>query len=124
MIYDEQSLFIPNKKFGGVHQLVRTKRLLWLVALLAVLILPNATLAQTALTADTQEPSRGQRPRIPRPQSAATAQPDSQTSNPLVLGTSTQTVQIPGHLIVGNGRMEVVNSAIGGGVVTRNLYIL
>jgi len=42
---------------------------------------------------------------------------------PIVLGTSAQTVQIPGSLNVGNGRMEVVTSPIGGGVLTNNLYI-
>lgn len=46
-----------------------------------------------------------------------------QQPEPIVLGTSAQAVQIPGSLNVGNGRMEVVNSPIGGGVLTSNLYI-
>jgi Chaperone of endosialidase len=48
---------------------------------------------------------------------------EGQLPEPIVLGTSAQTVQIPGSLNVGNGRMEVVTSAIGGGVLTNNLYI-
>lgn len=50
-------------------------------------------------------------------------QSDNQATDPIVLGTSSQTVQIPDKLNVGNGRMEVATSAIGGGVLASNLYI-
>ncbi len=48
---------------------------------------------------------------------------ETPTGGPVVLGTSAQTVQIPGNLVVGGGRMEVVGSPIGGGVVANNIYI-
>ena len=75
-------------------------------------------------------PTFAQRPRderAPRPTTTTTTTTsttvaDTQTGNP-VIGTSSQTVQIPGKLNVGNGRMEVVSSAIGGGVLATNLYI-
>jgi hypothetical protein len=104
---DKQSLSILNKQFVGAHGLAPIKSLLWIasLALLALLVLPNATLAQ-----------RSRDERFPDKQV-------TQTTDPIVLGTNAQTVQIPGTLIVGNGRLQVVNSAIGGGVVTNNLYI-
>jgi hypothetical protein len=123
MNYNEQSLFIQGGKFGSLPGLAQPKNLAWisLLVLLVCLVSPHAASAQSALTGGTQEPSRGQRiPRLPKTQ---VAQPDMQTNDPIVLGTSAQTVQIPGALKVGNGRMEVVNSAIGGGVLTSNLYI-
>ncbi len=108
--YDGQSLFTCDRKSGSLRALVRTKGLAWiaLLSLLVLLALPTATLAQ--------KPTRVER--IPGSQSVQGAQPD-----PIVLGTSAQTVQIPGALNVGNGRLEVVNSAIGGGVVASHLYI-
>jgi Chaperone of endosialidase len=50
------------------------------------------------------------------------------TSNTIVLGSAGHTTRIPGSFAVsdvgfGNFGLEVVNSAIGGGVVARNLYI-
>lgn len=108
--YDMQSLFTCDGKSSSLRGLVRTKSLAWIALLSLLILLPTATFAQ--------RPPRGER--IPRPQ---IAQPETQASEPIVLGTSAQTVQIPGALNVGNGRMEVVNSAIGGGVLTRNLYI-
>ncbi len=52
---------------------------------------------------------------------------ETPTGGPMVLGTSAQTVQIPGHLNVHGGAsgpvMQVLSSQIGGGVWTRNLYI-
>jgi hypothetical protein len=83
---------------------------LW--SFLTVLALPTATPAQTA-------PRAGQELRL---QGTKAAQADTPPA-PLVLGTAAQTVQIPGKLTVGGGRMEVVTSAIGGGVLTSNLYI-
>lgn len=76
-------------------------------------------------------PTFAQRPRderVPRPTTTTTTTTsttiaDTQTGNPVVIGTSAQTVQIPGKLSVGNGRMEVLGSAIGGGVLATNLYI-
>jgi endosialidase-like protein len=75
-------------------------------------------------------PTFAQRPRderAPRPTTTTTTTTttiaDTQTGNPVVIGTSAQTVQIPGKLNVGNGRMEVMSSAIGGGVLATNLYI-
>lgn len=113
--YDGESFFTCDGKSGSLRGLVRTKSLAWiaLLSLLILLALPTATFAQT--------PSRGEPD--PRLKGAKAVQPDTQTSGPIVLGTSAQTVQIPGNLNVGNGRMYVVNSAIGGGVVASNLYI-
>lgn len=114
--YDGQSFFTCNGNSGRLRGLARTtRRQAWIafLPLLLLLALPAATFAQT--------PSRGDRPS--RPQVTTAVQPDTQTSGPIVLGTSAQTVQIPGNLIVGNGRLQVVNSAIGGGVVASNLYI-
>lgn len=113
--YDGQSFFTCDGKSGRLCGLVRTKSLAWIafLPLLMLLALPTATLAQT--------PSRGDRPS--RPPVTTAVQPDTQTSAPIILGTSAQTVQIPGKLNVGNGRLEVVTSAIGGGVLTSNLYI-
>lgn len=45
------------------------------------------------------------------------------TSNTIILGTSAQSTQIPGLLNAGSGRLRVVDSLIGGGVVAENLYI-
>jgi hypothetical protein len=108
--YDGQSFFNRDRKSGSLRALVRTKGLAWiaLLSLLVLLALPTATLAQ--------KPTRVER--IPGRQSVQGPQPD-----PIILGTSAQTVEIPGALKVGGGRMEVVNSAIGGGVLTSNLYI-
>jgi hypothetical protein len=79
-----------------------------LSSLLVVLALPTATLAQ--------KPSQVER--VPGADTVMGVQPE-----PIVIGTSAQTVQIPGGLKVAGGRMEVVYSAIGGGVLTSNLYI-
>jgi hypothetical protein len=116
--YNGQSPFIRDAKSLIQRGLARTKSLPWiaLLSLLVLVALPNAIFAQ--------RPSRGERPPAdrPRPQVEPVAQPDTQTNAPIVIGTSTQTVKIPGTLHVGE-RMQVVNSAIGGGVWARNLYI-
>lgn len=111
MTYDGQ--WTCDEKSHSVRGLVRRKDLAWigLLSLLVVLAWPMSTLAQKPTRVDVARPT------------STTAQADTQTSQPIVLGTSAQTVQIPGALKVGGGRMEVVNSAIGGGVLTSNLYI-
>ncbi|HKE57821.1 MAG TPA: DNRLRE domain-containing protein [Pyrinomonadaceae bacterium] len=45
------------------------------------------------------------------------------TSNTIVLGTNTQTTQIPGTLSARGGAMQVVDSTTGGGVLADNLYV-
>jgi hypothetical protein len=91
---------------------MQTRSLPWIAVflLLVVLAWPTATPAQ----------SRGE---VSRPKVTQVAPADTQSSEPVVIGTGAQQVQIPGTLKVGGGRMEVVNSAIGGGVLTSNLYI-
>jgi hypothetical protein len=111
--YDGKSLSTYSGKSG------RLSGLAW-IAFLSLLVL-------TAWSA----PTFAQRPRderAPRPTTTTTTTTsttvaDTQTGNPVVIGTSAQTVQIPGKLNVGNGRMEVMSSAIGGGVLATNLYI-
>ena len=110
--YDEQTPLSRDEKFVGLFGPMRTESFLGIafLSLLALFISPSATFAQ----------------RTPRPERIPTSpvlQPDPQTSDPVVLGTSAQTVQIPGALNVGSGRMEVINSPIGGGVLANNLYI-
>ncbi len=113
----ERKAFLScNEESANLRGLVRRKRLLRIVSVHVIILLASqaATFAQT--------PSRGDR--APRPVPSRTVQPDPPpTSEPIILGTSAQTVEIPGKLKVGNGRMEVVTSAIGGGVLTSNLYI-
>jgi hypothetical protein len=113
----ENSPFIRSGKFGSSFVLSRTKSASWF-ALLSLLLL-------TANTAFAQKPPVGERPPVgrPRPQGQPVIQPETPTDGPIVLGTSAQTVQIPGALSVGSGRMEVVSSPIGGGVLATNLYI-
>jgi Chaperone of endosialidase len=108
--YDKQSFFTSEGKSGSLSGLIRTKSLAWipLLSLLVLLALPAATFAQNASQAQ----------RVPDRKTVK-----GQLPEPIVLGTSAQTVQIPGGLNVGNGRLEVVTSAIGGGVLTNNLYI-
>lgn len=110
--YDGQSFFTCDGLPGRLRRLARTKALGFFALLSLLVLTPTATFAQ-----------RPRDERAPRPQVTTVMQPNTQTSDPIVLGTSAQTVQIPGSLNVGNGRVEVVNSAIGGGVLSRNLYI-
>jgi Na+-transporting methylmalonyl-CoA/oxaloacetate decarboxylase gamma subunit len=110
--YDGRSLSTYSAKSG------RLSRLTWF-AFLSLLVL-------TAWSAPTFAQRRRDE-RAPRPTTTtattSTTVADTQTGNPVVIGTSAQTVQIPGRLNVGNGRMEVLSSAIGGGVLATNLYI-
>jgi hypothetical protein len=111
--YDRQSFFAGDRKCGRLRGLVRTKSPAWSALLpLLMLALPATSFAQR---------TRDERPTRVTTTTVATA--DTQAGAPVVIGTSGQTVQIPGNLIVGNGRLQVVNSAIGGGVVASNLYI-
>ena len=117
--YDGRSFFTCDGKSGSLRGLVRTKRLAWiaLLSLLVLLALPTAPFAQKP-SKESESPAR----------KAQGPQPATQTSAPIVLGTSAQTVQIPGNLKAGdrgagNFALNVVNSAIGGGVVASNLYI-
>ena len=97
--------------------LVRTKSMSWIafLPLIILLALPTITFAQAT--------TGGERPNRPGVRQPVTATTTTTAVEPLVLGTADQLVQIPGKLSVGNGRMEVVSSPIGGGVLTPNLYI-
>lgn len=92
---------------------------------LAALQLPTATLAQTPAPVGPefqkqQGLQQGTKTAPPTPSAPASPPPPAP---PLVLGPAAQTVEIPGKLSVGGGRVEVVTSPIGGGVLTSNLYI-
>src|SRR5258706_12171455 len=86
------------------------------IALIFVAILASVLLIQARTTILAQRTP----PVVKDPDSRKIQVPQPE---PIVLGTSGQAVQIPGSLNVGNGRMEVVSSPIGGGVPTNNLYI-
>ena len=110
--YNGQSVLTCDGKSGSLRGLTPTKALGWFALLSLLVLTPTATFAQ-----------KPRDERAPRPTVTTVMQPGTQPTDPIVLGTSSQTVQIPGALNVGNGRVEVVNSAIGGGVLSRNLYI-
>jgi hypothetical protein len=108
MTYNRQSFFARESGSLGVRVQPNSFGWIALLSLLALLALPMATLAQTSAQTERASDPKTVKGQLPEP---------------IVLGTSAQTVQIPGGLNVGNGRLEVVTSAIGGGVLTNNLYI-
>jgi hypothetical protein len=107
---------IPNRagKTCCAPGLILTKSILGigLLSMLAVLAWSTPTFAQ-----------KTGREQVSRPQNPQVTQVATTAAEPVVIGTATQQVQIPGTLKVAGGRMEVVNSAIGGGTLTSNLYI-
>lgn len=115
--YDGQSFFSGDGKAGSQRGLTRPNSLAWiaLLSLLVLLALPTAMFAQRRSSGE----------RIPLPQGV---QAEVQTSAPIVLGPSGETVRIPGKLQAGdrgsgNFALDVVQSNIGGGVMAYNLYI-
>src|SRR5437016_5009651 len=98
--YDAQWFFTGDGESGRLRSLMQTRSLAWiaLLSLFLLLTLPTATLAQKPAQVE----------RVPGAQSVQGVQPE-----PIVIGTSAQTVEIPGGLKVAGGRMEVVYSAIG-----------
>lgn len=114
MTSNQQSLLTAGGSCRKLRRLVQGNYPAWfaLLPMVVLLALPMVASAQTT------RPDRRMRGEEMKPMEPATP-----AGGPVVIGTSGQTVQIPGELNVGNGRLQVVGSAAGGGVVASNLYI-